>query len=41
MLHPLMAGLPPEISWASLELFERSVLPRLEVTRREAPTTDA
>jgi len=39
MLHPMMAGLPPELSWASLDLFERSVLPRLEVTRRVAPTT--
>ncbi len=39
MFHPMMAGLPPELSWPSLELFERTVLPRLEVTRRTAPTT--
>jgi len=39
MLHPMMAGLPPELGWSSLELFERAVLPRLEVTRRTAPTT--
>jgi alkanesulfonate monooxygenase SsuD/methylene tetrahydromethanopterin reductase-like flavin-dependent oxidoreductase (luciferase family) len=29
LLHPLLAGIPPELSWASLELFERQVLPRL------------
>jgi alkanesulfonate monooxygenase SsuD/methylene tetrahydromethanopterin reductase-like flavin-dependent oxidoreductase (luciferase family) len=29
LLHPLMSGLPPELSWASLELFEGEVLPRL------------
>jgi alkanesulfonate monooxygenase SsuD/methylene tetrahydromethanopterin reductase-like flavin-dependent oxidoreductase (luciferase family) len=28
-LHPLIAGLPPEIGWESLELFEREVLPRM------------
>lgn len=38
LLHPLMAGLPPDLGWRSLELFERAVLPRLEVTRRTAPT---
>jgi hypothetical protein len=27
--HPLMGGLPPEESWASLELIEHRVLPRL------------
>jgi alkanesulfonate monooxygenase SsuD/methylene tetrahydromethanopterin reductase-like flavin-dependent oxidoreductase (luciferase family) len=29
LLHPMMAGLPPELGWSSLELFERAVLPRL------------
>jgi hypothetical protein len=29
LLHPLMSGLPPDLSWASLELFEQAVLPRL------------
>jgi hypothetical protein len=28
-LHPLMGGMPPEIGWASLELFADKVLPRL------------
>jgi hypothetical protein len=27
--HPLMAGIPPELSWAGLEAFEKLVLPRL------------
>ncbi len=35
MLHPLMAGLPPELSWPSLEMFESKVLPHIEVRRRE------
>jgi hypothetical protein len=29
LLHPLMGGIPPELGWESLELFERQVLPRL------------
>ena len=29
LLHPLMGGLPPALGWASLELFEAKVLPRL------------
>ena len=29
ILHPLMGGLPPALGWASLELFEQKVLPRL------------
>jgi alkanesulfonate monooxygenase SsuD/methylene tetrahydromethanopterin reductase-like flavin-dependent oxidoreductase (luciferase family) len=32
LFHPMLCGLPPELSWASLELFARSVLPRLELT---------
>ncbi len=28
--HPLMGGIDPELSWSSLELFEREVLPELE-----------
>jgi len=28
-LHPLLAGMPPEIGWESLDLFESEVLPRL------------
>jgi alkanesulfonate monooxygenase SsuD/methylene tetrahydromethanopterin reductase-like flavin-dependent oxidoreductase (luciferase family) len=28
-LQPLMGGLDPEVSWASLQLFEQKVLPRL------------
>jgi alkanesulfonate monooxygenase SsuD/methylene tetrahydromethanopterin reductase-like flavin-dependent oxidoreductase (luciferase family) len=27
--HPLMGGLPPDLSWSSLELFEHEVLPAL------------
>ena len=30
ILQPLVGGLPPEIGWKSLELFARSVLPRLK-----------
>jgi alkanesulfonate monooxygenase SsuD/methylene tetrahydromethanopterin reductase-like flavin-dependent oxidoreductase (luciferase family) len=29
ILHPLMGGIPAELGWESLELFERKVLPRL------------
>jgi hypothetical protein len=29
LLHPLMGGLAPEIAWRGLELFEKSVLPRI------------
>jgi alkanesulfonate monooxygenase SsuD/methylene tetrahydromethanopterin reductase-like flavin-dependent oxidoreductase (luciferase family) len=29
LLHPLMGGMDPELSWASLELFESKVLPAL------------
>lgn len=29
-LHPLLGGLDPELSWRSLHLFERAVIPRLE-----------
>lgn len=29
-LHPLMGGLDPDLSWESLELFERRVLPALD-----------
>jgi len=29
MFHPLMGGIPPELGWASLRLFEAEVLPRL------------
>lgn len=31
MLHPLMGGIPPDLGWSSLELFERAVLPRLRL----------
>ena len=31
--HPLMGGLPPEFAWRSLRLFEREVLPGLELSR--------
>ncbi len=30
-LHPLMSGMPPELSWASLELFADKVLPALDI----------
>ncbi|HVN85567.1 MAG TPA: LLM class flavin-dependent oxidoreductase [Candidatus Binatia bacterium] len=30
LLHPLMGGIPPELGWESLRLFERKVLPRLQ-----------
>ncbi len=29
LFHPLMGGIPPELAWESLHLFEREVLPRL------------
>ena len=29
VLHPLMGGMPPDLGWASLELFTKKVLPRL------------
>jgi hypothetical protein len=29
LFHPLMGGMPPELSWASLRLFEEKVLPAL------------
>lgn len=29
-MHPLLGGLPPELSWQSLQLFADRVLPRLE-----------
>jgi alkanesulfonate monooxygenase SsuD/methylene tetrahydromethanopterin reductase-like flavin-dependent oxidoreductase (luciferase family) len=29
LLHPLMGGIPPELAWESLELFEHKVLPRV------------
>jgi alkanesulfonate monooxygenase SsuD/methylene tetrahydromethanopterin reductase-like flavin-dependent oxidoreductase (luciferase family) len=29
LFHPLMGGIPPELAWQSLELFEAKVLPRL------------
>jgi alkanesulfonate monooxygenase SsuD/methylene tetrahydromethanopterin reductase-like flavin-dependent oxidoreductase (luciferase family) len=29
LFHPLMGGMDPELSWASLRLFEKEVLPRL------------
>jgi alkanesulfonate monooxygenase SsuD/methylene tetrahydromethanopterin reductase-like flavin-dependent oxidoreductase (luciferase family) len=29
ILHPLMGGMPPELGWEGLRLFERAVLPRL------------
>ncbi len=32
-LHPLMGGMPPELSWPSLQLFADKVLPKLEIDR--------
>ena len=29
LLHPLMGGMPIELGWESLELFESKVLPRI------------
>jgi alkanesulfonate monooxygenase SsuD/methylene tetrahydromethanopterin reductase-like flavin-dependent oxidoreductase (luciferase family) len=29
-LHPLCGGMPPELAWSSLELFEKEVLPALQ-----------
>ena len=28
-LHPLMGGIPPEVAWESLRLFEHDVLPNV------------
>jgi hypothetical protein len=36
-LQPLMGGLPPEIGWASLRLFESDVLPALVEAGRVDP----
>lgn len=30
-LHPLMSGMPPELSWPSLELFADKVIPQLDI----------
>ncbi|HVV31398.1 MAG TPA: LLM class flavin-dependent oxidoreductase [Mycobacteriales bacterium] len=30
MFHPMMGGIPPELGWKSLRLFEQHVLPRLD-----------
>jgi alkanesulfonate monooxygenase SsuD/methylene tetrahydromethanopterin reductase-like flavin-dependent oxidoreductase (luciferase family) len=30
LLHPLMGGMDPELSWSSLELFEKKVLPAIQ-----------
>ena len=30
-LHPLMGGMPPDLSWPSLELFADKVFPQLEI----------
>jgi alkanesulfonate monooxygenase SsuD/methylene tetrahydromethanopterin reductase-like flavin-dependent oxidoreductase (luciferase family) len=30
LLHPLMGGMDPELSWASLDLFEKKVLPAIQ-----------
>jgi hypothetical protein len=32
MLHPLMGGIPPDVAWQSLELFEHKVLPELQAS---------
>lgn len=29
MFHPMMGGIPPELAWSSLRLFEHEVLPRV------------
>jgi hypothetical protein len=29
MFHPMMGGIPPELAWQSLRLFESEVLPKL------------
>ena len=29
LFHPLVGGIPPDLAWESLELFEAKVLPRL------------
>jgi len=34
LFHPLMGGMDPELSWASLRLFETQVLPALRAERR-------
>jgi hypothetical protein len=30
VLHPLMGGIPPDLAWESLDLFERKVLPAIK-----------
>ncbi|WP_261574317.1 LLM class flavin-dependent oxidoreductase [Frankia gtarii] len=39
VFHPLMGGMPPELGWASLELFAAKVLPRLATQLTTRPTT--
>ena len=29
LFHPMCGGIPPELAWSSLRLFEHEVLPRL------------
>jgi hypothetical protein len=29
LFHPMMGGIPPDVAWESLQLFEHEVLPRL------------
>ncbi|MCW2622910.1 MAG: flavin-dependent oxidoreductase, F420-dependent methylene-tetrahydromethanopterin reductase [Frankiales bacterium] len=38
VFHPLMGGMPPDLGWASLELFAAQVLPRLQATTELATT---
>jgi hypothetical protein len=38
LLHPLMGGLPPELGWSSLELFAKSVLPRIRAHAAGVPS---
>jgi hypothetical protein len=30
LFHPMMGGIPPELGWSSLRLFEEEVLPRVQ-----------
>ena len=32
LLHPLIAGLPPDLGWSHLDLFERKVVPHINIT---------
>jgi alkanesulfonate monooxygenase SsuD/methylene tetrahydromethanopterin reductase-like flavin-dependent oxidoreductase (luciferase family) len=37
MFHPMMGGIPPDVAWSSLRLFEQDVLPKLDQPLPSSP----